>query len=648
MGSNPTLSATPLDRARYSSRMAGDTYWARLQRRRVSRRRFLAGSGMAAAGSVALLAGCGGDAPAPVATQPPTATRPSATPTPTATATPTPTPSPTPTAIPTPDPDPPRRGGTLRLWKWEPDAGLDPGIYHLNNRDIIYSTLTQALTYQPTKNLFAMDGMTGYEQVDPVTLVWSVRPGMRFHNGDPVDAEAVAFSFGRLGKLYDALGGTHVWRAGFDFVHSFEATDELALTEHWSRPNADALVYRARHYYSFLNPRIVEAHGAFEGTYIAPDGTTEDMFSIQDLPFGVGSGPYTLAKRDENGARVERWPDYHKHKPADDGFVEDGPYIDAWETRIFPTSEAAKSAFLSGELDVHPRMDHPQISAEELPEFKGVDRVSVAEIPNGGYSMLGMDGAKFHDKRSRQALQKAFDYEGFIEALRPLGGKYTAPISDLLPHFQRLSQEDLKQWYRYDPKEARALWDAANFEIPVEQIRIWLATLTTVNWRIAEFAARSLHESLGVEGEPYSTDGHVLRPPSGEPKQYELLSYGSGTGGGTLGIPGYSHLIHYDPRKYGFTAFNFFAESPEPEIAEDSRTLNAMLEAQEREMDFDARVERLTEIQRWILDRHWCNWALPVNQSQHYGFSSRLRDHAPDDWPNSYGLRRESMWLADA
>ena len=306
-----------------------------------------------------------------------------------------------------------------------------------------------------------------------------------------------------------------------------------------------------------------------------------------------------------------------------------------------------KLAFLNGELDVY---DRP-ISAEELPEFEGVDHVSVADIPNGGRAWVGMDGGKFHDKRSRQALQKAFDYEGFIEALRPLGGKYAAPISDLLPHFQRLSQEELKQWYRHDPKEARALWAAANFEEPLATIEVLLFHGSLLAAQIGEFAAQSLGETLGVETELFINHGSWtprLRPPPGEPKEYELLSYGSGTDGGTLGIPGDSHLIHYDPRAYGLNAFNFFAESPEPEVAEDSRTLNAMLEAQEREMDFETRVERLTEIQRWILDRHWCNWALPVNQSQYYAFSSRLRDHAPDDWPNYYGLRRESMWLADA
>ena len=221
-------------------------YWSGPRRRRVSRRRFLLGSGVAAAGSAAMLAGCGGGEPPAPAT--PSAAR-------TATPTRTPTPVPTPTATPTPDPNAPRRGGTLRLWKAAEDNGLDPAVFHVNNTEVIYATMTQACTYQPTKNLFAMDGMTGYEQVDPTTLVWSVRPGMEFHNGDPVDAEAVAFSWRRLDDLY-RIYDAHTRRDGFDFVDAFETTDGLTVTERWSRPNADALVHRSRHYYSFINPRV--------------------------------------------------------------------------------------------------------------------------------------------------------------------------------------------------------------------------------------------------------------------------------------------------------------------------------------------------------------------------------------------------------
>ena len=627
-----------------------ENYWKRLRRRPVSRRSFLVGSGVAAAGSAAILAGCGDDdddddAAAPAATQAAAeeqaaaateaaaeeqaaaATEAAAT-----------------QAAAQQDAGPDKRGGTLRAWKTEEDAGLDPGVFHLNNRDIIYSTLTQPYTYQPTKNLFSMDGMTGFEQVDATTFVWSVRPGMKFHNGDPVNAEAVAFSFGRLEKLYRALDGTHTTRTGYNFVDTFEPTDELTVAEHWNRPNADAPVYRARHYYSFLNPRMVEEFGKFEGSYERADGIVEDVASIQELPFGSGSGPYTMTKRDATGTRVERWPEYHKHTPADDGFVEDGPYLDAWETRIIPDQVAAKAAFLAGDLDYFSSVD-----PLELPEFDGLDHVSVVEVPAGGRASQGMDGGKFHDKRSRQALQKAFDYEGFIAAIRPLGGKLAGPISDLIPAYQKLSQEDLATWYRYDPAEARKLWDAADFIVPVDSIKVFQSTGAPLQHEISDYMAQSLAKGLGIDTEVEAVDGNTWAARavdrSEDVKDWEILSYGTGDAGGTSGLPNDSHLINYDPRSYGYNAFNHYLESPRPEIAADSAEMIDLLNAQEAETDPEARAELLTGLQRWILDRHWCNWGLPISTVSYYGFSARLQDQGIADWLNLYDLRRESMWV---
>ena len=508
--------------------------------------------------------------------------------------------------------------------------------------------MTQPYTYQATKNLFSMDGMVGFEQVDPTTFVWSVRPGMEFHNGDPVDAEAVAFSFGRLEQLYRALDGTHTTRTGYAFVDTFEATDELTVTENWARPNADAPVYRAAHYYSFLNPRIVEEFGKFEGSYETADGTIEDVASVQQLPPGSGSGPYTMTKRDSTGTRIERWPDYHKHTPADDGFVEDGPYIEAWETRVIPDSVAAKAAFLAGDLDIFTTVD-----PLEIPEFEGQDHLNIVEVPgDGGLCMQGMDGGKFHDKRSRQALQKSLDYEGFIAAIRPLGGQYAAPITDLLPAYQKLSQEDLQQWYRYDPAEAQKLWQAADFEVPVENIKIFQSSGAPLQHEISDFMAQSLAKALGPLGvttEVEAVDGNSWAARAvdrqEDVKDWELLSYGTGDRSGTSGIPNGTFLINYDPRAYGFNAFNHYLESPRKEIAEDSATIIDMLNAQEAETDPEARAVLLTEVQEWILDRHWCNWRLPVSSVSYFGFSSRLQDAGVADWLNGYSLRREAMWL---
>ena len=620
-----------------------ENYWKRLRRRPVSRRSFLVGSGVAAAGSAAILAGCGDDDDdddTPVATTAPTQE-------PTATAAPdgaAPTATPRPTEEPVED-TVDKRGGTLKLWKGAEDAGLDPAVFHLNNTEVIYSTMTQPYTYQPSKNVFARDGMVAWEQIDPTTWAWTIREGMQFHNGDPVNSEAVAFSFSRLPELYNALGATHVTNTGFTFVDKFEATDELTMVEHWLTPNADAPVYRARHYYSFLNPRMVEEQGVLEGTIELPDGSSKDIYSVQALPHGSGSGPFTMTRRDAIGTRLERWPDYHKHTPADDGFVEDGPYIDAWETRIIPDSAAAKSAFIAGELDVY-----ADIAPLELGDFEGQDHLSVIEFPAGGYANLGMDGGKFHDKRSRQALQKAFDYEGFIAALRPFGGTYQGPVANSLPAYA-LSQEELQSYYRYDPAEARALWAAADFLHPVDSIKVFMGAGNALQQQIGEFAAQTLGEALGIDTEVEAVDSNTWAARAlerAQVKDWDLLAYGLGTSGGTTGLPNDSNLIHYDPRGYGNSAFNHsLAEDldPRPEIVEDGTALIKMLETQEQEVDVEARAELLSELQHWILDRHWCNWSLPPSTVSFYGFSSRLRDFAPNDWLNFYDRRRESMWL---
>ena len=87
-----------------------DNYWTRYRGHRVSRRGFVAGAGTFAAGSAALLAGCGDDDD-------------SASPTAAAT---TAAPGSTAAAATTTAANAPVKGGTLQISKSEKDDGLDP------------------------------------------------------------------------------------------------------------------------------------------------------------------------------------------------------------------------------------------------------------------------------------------------------------------------------------------------------------------------------------------------------------------------------------------------------------------------------------------------------------------------------------------
>ena len=163
-----------------------ENYWRRLRQGKLNRRRFLAGTGVAAAGTAAILAGCSDDddSSSAAATAAATSAATSAAATSAAATEAAATAAATAAAE-----DRSRYGGTLRLWKDQEDVGLDPAVFHGPNNEVVNYCFTNGLTYQVTKNEFGLDGLAAMEQIDATSTVWTLREGMTFNNGDPVTAE---------------------------------------------------------------------------------------------------------------------------------------------------------------------------------------------------------------------------------------------------------------------------------------------------------------------------------------------------------------------------------------------------------------------------------------------------------------------------
>src|SRR6201986_993683 len=71
-----------------------------------------------------------------------------------------------------------------------------------------------------------------WEQPDPLTWVFHLRDGVRFHDGRPLEAEDVAYTIRSLidGSIVTAKGG------GFGAVDKVEAKDRLTVVVHMKRP----------------------------------------------------------------------------------------------------------------------------------------------------------------------------------------------------------------------------------------------------------------------------------------------------------------------------------------------------------------------------------------------------------------------------
>src|SRR3984885_5392675 len=76
-----------------------------------------------------------------------------------------------------------------------------------------------------------------WEQPDPLTWVFHLRDGVRFHNGRPLEAEDVAYTIRSLidGSVVTAKSGS------FATVERAEAKDRLTVVGHMNRPDAGLL-----------------------------------------------------------------------------------------------------------------------------------------------------------------------------------------------------------------------------------------------------------------------------------------------------------------------------------------------------------------------------------------------------------------------
>ena len=595
---------------------------------------------MAAAGSAAILAGCGDDdddddAAAPAATAAATQA---------AEAEPEAEAEEEAVAEAEPEPAGPRRGGTYRTWKSTEDMGNDPAIFHSNNQEVVFQVFNHLLDFQVSKGVFSMDGATSYEQVDATTLVWAMREGMQFHNGDPVTTEDVAFTIERPPGLLEKLGATHAPANAFDYYDSIEAVDATHVQENWIGPRADALINRSRQYFGILNKKL---------TLEQPEQDAQVHVN------GMAAGPFMLSERGAEGVHLVKNPNYYKHPNPDDGFVEDGPYIEEYDVRIIPDAVTARSLLESGDLDAYGSVD--VLEAEEL---ENNPNVSVQAAPAGGWCVHGFDGGKWHDERARLAIYKAFNYQAFINSIRAGSGTLQAPLTVVNGRFQRLTQEDLAAYYQYEPEEARALWEAAKsdalarepelskYDSIYEYVDIHTIQADS-HIAISQFSSQNLTEVLGTTFEMSTADVQTwvsaANDRTDDVKPWGLLQNGSGVGGGTDGTPGVSYLSHFDPAQYGDRAFNFRLDSPHRSIAEGSAYVGDEMVRQNETVDHEERVQIITDLQRWILDHAWGNFLMPVAAEAYLAVSTRLRDYGKDDWFNAYTgnntPRRESAWL---
>src|SRR5438270_5120217 len=255
-----------------------------------------------------------------------------------------------------------------------------------------YSVLVRVNPENPASNDFVCDLCT--EMAKPTdggkTFSFTIRDGVKFHDGSPLTAADVAASWNRI--IFPPEG-----------VTSARAANYKPLVEKVENPDPNTVVFRLKFATGAFIPAIADP---FNFIYKKEILEKDPHWYEKNI---MGSGPFKFVSYDAGQSiKGERNPDYY-HKGL--------PYLDAIEG-IFAPKEATRIAAMRADKAAVDLRGIPQSSRDVLKQALG-DQITVQESDWNCGSDLFFNHKKkpFDDARVRRALTLAIDRWGGAPAL---------------------------------------------------------------------------------------------------------------------------------------------------------------------------------------------------------------------------------------
>ncbi len=351
---------------------------------------------------------------------------------------------------------------------------------------------------------------------DGLTYTMQLREGIRWHDGEPLTAEDVVFTFdyfaGQTLAPSVSVQPRHVAGVRATGPGTLEFRLDLSIVD-FDQAVAGAVPIIPRHIWSEVS----------------------DAARAQDVDLLVGSGPYRL----ESYSQAESSYLY----VANDDFFLGKPFVQRLEFVPVPNE---LDALLAGEVEVA-QPDVEGAGADALAPFRQNDEFEVIEGPagTGFFAALSWSVARegpVSDRRFRHACAMAIDRQEMVDRL--LGGLGATGNPGFFPpdHPFRVDVEQ----YAFDPGEANRLLEEAGYRRTGLGPRqgpdgqpLRLSLLSAGAPPATELVVRSLEAvGVGIEVESVELFQAFSRLNNGD---YEMAVH---PGGGVAGSPDFMRQIY--------------------------------------------------------------------------------------------------------
>ncbi|QCK87565.1 hypothetical protein E8L99_18275 [Phreatobacter aquaticus] len=325
---------------------------------------------------------------------------------------------------------------------------------------------------------------TAWRRTEPRVLELDLREGVRFHNGDLLTAEDVAFTFGPERVSDPKSPGHALSRTFLGSIERVEAIGPRQVRVVTRAPDPLIEQRLAGWAAQIISKRAFLAAGSFDAWEKAP----------------VGTGPFAVSQ-----FNVDRQITLRAH----DDYFGGAPTVRELVFRVVPELSSRLNALATGEADI--------ITELSPDHFSTVGAMAGREIVGGpiqNIRVLAYD--KNHpvlaDARIRRALGLAIDRKAIVDAL--YAGRTTIPPGHQNPAYGDLYMPDYPA-PAFDLDKARALVKEAGYSGQPIPYRI-LPNYYTLQLQTAQILVEMWRQAgLNIDLQVRENIGAVINPPEG-------------------------------------------------------------------------------------------------------------------------------------
>ncbi|HEX5328362.1 MAG TPA: ABC transporter substrate-binding protein [Acetobacteraceae bacterium] len=472
---------------------------------------------------------------------------------------------------------------TLRITWRDAIPDVDPYRNTLRTGLVVAHEAWDTLVYRDPHTFKIVPALaTAWKWTDSTTLDFTLRQGIKFHNGDPFSADDVVYTFQTIMKDPKVLVPTN-----FAFMAGAEK-----LGDDQVRIKTKSVFPAALEYFAMVLP-------------IYPKAYREKVGPAEYSQKPIGTGPYRITR--VNGSSeidFERFEDYYKDSPKG------RPAIKHMKISEVLDASGELTAFIGGQTDWIWQFNPDQF--QNLKDLPGKTAIRAGSMR---VYYLQMDAAGRTGKdnpltnvKVRQAISYAIDRKSMAHDLMQ-GDSH--PLAAPCYPTQFGCDQKAAVDYQYDPKKAKQLMSDAGFSGGFS------TTLVTYLLPSYNAAIQNYLKAIGINLniQQLQVAAVVQKVNAGE----------APTNAGSWGSYSINDVSAILPHYFEGGAVDY---ARDPEVEKEVKDGGLVMDPEERAKHYAAAIHRITEQAYW----------LPLfNSVTQYAYSANLNFEAfPDELPRFY------------